>query len=106
MFRLAFFLFFQNLHSFLCCKTYTVSFCHSHLHSKCCFFYLLQYGFFFVTYFYVEDPEILFFFSEVARVPAFLWTTIAVRNSRELGKMQKKIAFVCKSSDPTDFTAL
>ena len=51
---------------------------------------------------------ILFFFSEVVRVPAFLWTTIAVRNSRELGKMPppKKSALVCKSSNPTDFTAL
>ena len=53
------------------------------------------------------SPELLCSFCEVARVPVFLWTTIAVRNSRELGKMpKKKVALVCKLSDPTDFTAL
>ena len=74
------------------------------------FFYLLKYCLFvFVTHFYVENPVffILFLIFEVVRVPAFLLTTIAVRNSRELGKMPpKKSALVCKSSNPTDFTAL
>ena len=73
------------------------------------FFYLLKYClFFFVTDFYVENPVffILFFFSEVVTVPASLWTTIAMRNSRELGKMPPQKKVLSCANRPTLQTSL
>ena len=49
---------------------------------------------------------ILFFFSVVVRVPAFLWTTIAVRNSRELEKISKTKNVLPCANRPTLQTSL
>ena len=60
MFDLLFF--FQNLHSFLCWKAYTVFFVTHFCVENAIFLYLLIYFFFLsVTHFYVENP--VFFIS-------------------------------------------